>query len=154
MIVAFLTRFLLVLGSELRSRARLEAENLVSCQQLVVLSRKCRARTRLRNIDRLLLVWMYRNDHPTAPRSPWQNGHAERLIGSIRRECLDHTIVFAETHLRRISKAYAFYYNQVRTHLSLDKDAPDFRRAAGRQHRHIARARRAPSSIRQGLSFR
>jgi transposase InsO family protein len=67
-------------------------------------------------------------DHPTAPRSPWQNGHAERLIGSIRREALDHLIVFGEAHLRRVLKAYTSYYNEVRTHLSLDKDAPELRR--------------------------
>jgi transposase InsO family protein len=66
-------------------------------------------------------------DHPTAPRSPWQNGHVERLIGSIRRESLDHLVVFGEAHLRVVLKAYASYYNQVRTHLSLEKDAPDFR---------------------------
>lgn len=63
-------------------------------------------------------------DRPTAPRSPWQNGHAERLIGSIRRECLDHVIVLNEKHLRHLLRAYADYYNNVRTHLSLDKDAP------------------------------
>jgi transposase InsO family protein len=63
-------------------------------------------------------------DHPTAPRSPWQNGHAERLIGSIRRECLDHIVVFGEAHLCRILAAYAAYYNGVRTHLSLNKDPP------------------------------
>jgi len=68
-------------------------------------------------------------DHPTAPCSPWQNGHVERLTGSIRRESLDHLIVFGEAHLRGVLKAYASYYNEVRTHLSLDKDAPDFRRA-------------------------
>jgi transposase InsO family protein len=68
-------------------------------------------------------------DHPTAPRSPWQNGHVERLIGSIRRESLDHLIVFGEAHLRDVLKVYASYYNEVRTHLSLDKDAPHFRRA-------------------------
>jgi transposase InsO family protein len=68
-------------------------------------------------------------DRPTAPRSPWQNGHAERLIGSIRRECLDHVIVFGEAHLRRVLKSYASYYNQIRTHLALDKDAPEFRQA-------------------------
>jgi transposase InsO family protein len=68
-------------------------------------------------------------DHPTAPRSPWQNGHVERLIGSIRCESLDHFIVFGEAHLRGVLKAYASYYNEIRTHLSLDKDAPDFRRA-------------------------
>ena len=66
-------------------------------------------------------------DHPTAARSPWQNGHAERLIGSIRRECLDHIVVFGEGHLRRILAAYTGYYNEVRTHLSLAKDAPGHR---------------------------
>jgi transposase InsO family protein len=63
-------------------------------------------------------------DKPTAPASPWQNGFAERLIGSIRRECLDHIIVLGEAHLRRILKSYARYYNETRTHLALDKDAP------------------------------
>ena len=63
-------------------------------------------------------------DHPTAPRSPWQNGHAERLIGSIRRECLDHIVVCGEDHLRRILAAYSGYYNELRTHLSLEKDSP------------------------------
>ena len=63
-------------------------------------------------------------DRPTAPRSPWQNGHTERLIGSIRRECLHHVVIFGEVHLRQILKAYAGYYNSVRTHLSLSKDAP------------------------------
>ena len=63
-------------------------------------------------------------DKPTAPVSPWQNGFAERLIGSIRRECLDHIVVFGEAHLRRILRCYARYYNDVRTHRSLDKDAP------------------------------
>jgi transposase InsO family protein len=67
-------------------------------------------------------------DHPIAARSPWQNGHDERLIGSTRRECLDHLMVFGEGHLRRIIKAYTAYYNEVRTHLSLSKDAPKFRR--------------------------
>ena len=66
-------------------------------------------------------------DHPIAPRSPWQNGHAERLIGSIRRECLDHVVVFGEAHLRRTLAAYADYYNNVRPHLSLGKDAPGHR---------------------------
>jgi transposase InsO family protein len=66
-------------------------------------------------------------DKPIAPASPWQNGFAERLIGSIRRECLDHVIVLGEAHLRRILKSYARYYNGVRTHRSLNKDAPDSR---------------------------
>ena len=63
-------------------------------------------------------------DKPTATASPWQNGFAERLIGSIRRECSDHIIVFSEAHLRWILKSYARYYNSVRTHRSLQKDAP------------------------------
>jgi transposase InsO family protein len=62
-------------------------------------------------------------DHPTAPRSPWQNGNAERPIGSIRRECLDHVLVFGEAQLRRVLKTYAAYYNQVRTHLVRQKCA-------------------------------
>ena len=66
-------------------------------------------------------------DHPSAPRSAW-HGHVERLIGSIRRESLDHLVVFDEAQLRRVLKIYASYYNQVRTHLSLDKNAPGFRR--------------------------
>ena len=63
-------------------------------------------------------------DKPIAPASPWQNGFVERLIGSIRRECVDHIIVLGEAHLRRILKSYARYYNETRTHLALDKDAP------------------------------
>ena len=63
-------------------------------------------------------------DKPTAPASPWQNGVAERLIGSIRRECVDHFIVLGEAHLCRILRTYARYYNEIRTHRSLDKDAP------------------------------
>jgi transposase InsO family protein len=63
-------------------------------------------------------------DRPIAPRSPWQNGYCERLIGSIRRECLDHVVVFGERHLRHLLRSYASYYNQARTHLSLSKDSP------------------------------
>ncbi len=62
-----------------------------------------------------------------APRSPWQNCYAERVIGSIRRECLNHVIVVNEKHLRRILKAYFRYYHESRIHLSLDKDAPQSR---------------------------
>ena len=63
-------------------------------------------------------------DKPIAPASPWQNSFAERLIGSIRRECVDHFVVLGEAHLRRILQTYACYYNNIRTHRSLDKDAP------------------------------
>ena len=63
-------------------------------------------------------------DKPTAPRSPWQNGYAERLIGSMRRECLDHVIAFGEQHLRRVLRSYPAVLQRHRTHLSLAKDAP------------------------------
>jgi transposase InsO family protein len=90
-------------------------------------------------------------DKPTAPASPWQNGFAERLIGSIRRECVDHIIVLGEIHLRGVLKSYADYYNSVRTHRSLNKDSPVTRQIQrigsikshailGGLHHHYARA--------------
>jgi len=63
----------------------------------------------------------------TAPRSPWQNAYAERFIGSIRRECLDHVIVLNESSLRGVLRSYFDYYQYSRTHLSLDKDSPESR---------------------------
>jgi len=66
-------------------------------------------------------------DRPIAPRSPWQNGCVERVIGSIRRELLDHVIVWSEAHLRRQLAAYQTYYNATRTHLGIAKDSPDHR---------------------------
>ena len=63
----------------------------------------------------------------TAPQSPWQNPYAERVIGSIRRECVDHMIILGERHLQRILSSYLDYYHSARTHLSLEKDAPDGR---------------------------
>ena len=68
-------------------------------------------------------------DRPTTARSPWQNGHTERLIGSIRRDCLDHVVVFGERHLRHLLESYQRYYNDARTHLSLNKDTPALRAA-------------------------
>jgi transposase InsO family protein len=63
----------------------------------------------------------------TAYRSPWQNGYVERVIGSIKRECLDHVIVLNENHLRSILDNYISYYNKYRTHLGLNKDSPEGR---------------------------
>ena len=63
----------------------------------------------------------------TAPRSSWQNPYVERVIGSIRRECLDHVIIFNERHLRRVFSSYVDYYHLTPTHLSLDKDYPHSR---------------------------
>ena len=90
----------------------------------------------------------------TTPESPWQNPFAERLIGSIRRECLDHGLVLSESHLRRILTAYFAYYHRARTHLALDKDAPEGRsieppeqgavlpipEVGGLHHRYVRRA--------------
>jgi len=90
----------------------------------------------------------------TAPHSPWQNPFAERLIGSIRRECLNHVLVLGERHLRRILARYFEYYHRSRTHLSLEKDAPDVRsvelseagkimeipEVGGLHHRYVRRA--------------
>jgi transposase InsO family protein len=89
-----------------------------------------------------------------APRSPWQNAYAERVIGSIRRECLDHVVVIGERPLLRILSKYIAYYNAVRTHLSLGKDAPEPRsvqppsqgtvvevpRVGGLHHQYVRRA--------------
>jgi transposase InsO family protein len=63
-------------------------------------------------------------DRPISPGAPWQNGITERLIGTLRRECLDHVVIFGEAHLRRVLSLYAVYYNQTRTHLALHKDCP------------------------------
>ena len=90
----------------------------------------------------------------TAPHSPWPNPFAERLIGSLRRECLDHVVVLGERHLRRLLTTYLEYYRRTRTHLSLDKDAPDERpieppalgavipipEVGGLHHRYVRRA--------------
>ena len=76
-----------------------------------------------------------------APRSPWQNPFVERVIGSIRRECLDHMIILGEQHLRRTVKRYSDYYNRARTHLSLEKDAPSGRPVQSPAHGAI-RSRR------------
>src|SRR5437660_5375962 len=90
----------------------------------------------------------------TAPLSPWQNPFAERLIGSIRRECLDRVLVLGERHRRRTLARYFAYYHQARTHLALDKDAPDIRpiqlpeagtilqipEVGGLHHRYVRRA--------------
>jgi transposase InsO family protein len=85
----------------------------------------------IRDRDRIYSTFVRRRlramgirDKPIAPGSPWQNGFAERLIGSIRRECVDHLVVFGEAHLRRVLTKYAAYYNELRTHRSLNKDSP------------------------------
>jgi transposase InsO family protein len=76
--------------------------------------------TRFRNRVRSLGI----EEVLTAPRSPWQSPYVERIIGSIRRECLNHVIIFNERHLRKVLKSYAKYYHEARTHLSLDKQSP------------------------------
>jgi transposase InsO family protein len=76
------------------------------------------------NVFRRRVMAMGIRDRPISPASPWQNGHIERLIGTLRRECLDQMLILGEAHLRRILTLCARYYNESRTHLSLRKDAP------------------------------
>src|SRR5262249_54197041 len=93
-------------------------------------------------------------DRPTAPRSPWQNAYVEQLIGSVRREYLDHLIVFGEAHPHRIVSLYASYHNEARTHLSLAKDAPISRPIETVWSPHCrAHGRWPASSLRSNLVF-
>jgi putative transposase len=81
----------------------------------------------------------------SAPRSPWQRTYVERLIGSIRRECLDHMIVFSERSLHRSLSAYTSYYHNWRTHLALRKDAPQSRRAQAPMEGNVVEIREVGS---------
>jgi Integrase core domain len=136
-----------------KSRRRLASENLLLRHQLKVEKRRPGRRVLVTGADRAIFVWLYRHcpeilntmtivrpetvsatfrrrvhaigirDRPASFRSPWQNGYAERVIGTIRRERLDHMFVVNQTHLRRALTTYAKYYNHDRTHQSLAKDA-------------------------------
>jgi transposase InsO family protein len=92
-------------------------------------------------------------DRPTSPRSPWQNPYAERLIGTLRRECLDHVLIFDERHLRWILALYSSYYNQTRTHLALGKDAPLRRAVQARNHYCHSNSVRIASPLRADMIF-
>jgi len=83
----------------------------------------------------------------TAPRSPWQNAYVERLIGSIRRECLDHFVIFNERHLRRVLSSYIDYYHRSRTHLSLDQDCPDPRPTSDAEAERSSPSGKSPACI-------
>ena len=116
---------------QFKSRRRLEIENLYLRHQLNIAMRKAPQRLRLRGADGSYgqvftnrLRSMGIRDRPTAPRSPWQNAYVERFIGTLRRECLDHVLIFGERHLRRVLTTYSAYYNETRMHLGLDKDTP------------------------------
>jgi transposase InsO family protein len=93
-------------------------------------------------------------DRPIAPRSPWQNGHVGRLVGTIRRECLDHLVISVEAHLRPMLQAYAAYYNEIRTHPALGKQAPKGSTLTnGRRGCGNPGSRWAASSICSGFRF-
>jgi putative transposase len=81
-----------------------------------------------RNVFRRRVAGMGISEVVSASSSPWQNPYAERMIGSLRRECLDHVIILSQAHLRRVLTRYVSYYHGARTHLSLEKDAPTPRR--------------------------
>src|SRR5262249_52723155 len=91
---------------------------------------------------------------PISPRSPCQNPYAERLIGTLRRNCLDHVLIFGERHLRGVLTLYSLYYNETRTHLGLGKDAP-LRRAVQRSGGYRSRANlvRIASPLRADMIF-
>ena len=139
--IGLLLFVLAVLVSPLKSKLQLEAENAVLRHQLNVSRRRLndnrsrslgwgsalhdpRPGSHLRYGRHTPTACHGHSDKPIAAASPWQNSFVERLIGSIRRECLDHLIVLGEAHLRRILKSYTDYHNGVRTHRSLNKDAP------------------------------
>jgi Integrase core domain len=144
-VIGLLCFVLAILASPFKSKLRLEAENAVLRHQLIVLKRRLHCHVRLTNHDRWFFIQLYRwfpsilkvltiiqpetlvrwrapwafGTSLFAPASPWQNGVVERLIGSIRRECVDHIIVLGEAHLRRILKSYARYYNRASEHPSV-----------------------------------
>src|SRR5437773_5718406 len=92
-------------------------------------------------------------DKPIAPGSPWQNGFAERLIGSIRRECVDHLVVLGEAHLRRILTKYAIYYNELDSSVSQQRRSDPSRHPARGPHRICTRSRRPSSPLLPNLVF-
>ena len=109
-------------------------------QMVAVLPEQTNSRYLLRNRDgihgaefRRRVAGLGLREVPIAPRSPWQNAYAKRSIGSLRRECLDHIIVLNERQVSRIPFDYARYYNCARSHLALERDAPERRRVHGRQ---------------------
>ena len=114
-----------------------------------------RSRHRLRQPFRHRVKGMRIREVLTAPQRPWQNPFAERLIGSVRRECLDHVLVLSDRHLRRLLTRYFAYYHRARTHLALDKDAPDMRpiQRRGGPGRGASRSRWAAPSLRPAGSI-
>ena len=112
-----LTTLLAILPSILRSRAALELEKLALRHQIAVLQRSAAKRLKLTSGDRLLWICLSR----------WQRAYVERVIGSIRRERLDHVIAFRESSLRKILSSFFEYYHRSKTHLSLGKDSPELR---------------------------
>jgi Integrase core domain len=140
---------LLMLRSCFRTRASLQIEILALRHQLGVLQRQ-QKRVSLRATDRLLWVVisrLWKQWHSALlivkPETviAWQNAYAERFIGSLRRECLDHIIIFNEASLKRILKTYFEYYEHSRPHLSLEKDAPTSRAV---QTRNVGRVIKLP----------
>src|SRR5207253_3453451 len=94
-------------------------------------------------------------DRPTSARSPWQNGCAERIIGSIRRDCLDHVVIFGERPLPHVLHSYQRYYNEVRTHLITAQGRTAAAGGAGSRPRAFAAdLGRTASPVRSGLNFR
>ena len=140
MLAGLMLRLALLLASAVRSafrsRADLTIENLALRQQLAVFASSCRRR-QITAVDRLFWValrklWFRWSEVLLfVKRSPWQNGVAERWIGSVRRELLDHVVVFNERQLRRLLTEYVAYYHDDRTHAALEKGTPAGRLPVG-----------------------
>ena len=141
MMLAILHLLGMFIADRLKPRRRLEVENPFLRHQLNIVLRRAPHRLRLRGSDRARYLVrdndgaygqtfkarvraMGIRDRPISPGSPWQNPYIERLIGTLRRDCLDHVLIFNERHLRRVLTSYSVYYNKTRTHLGLSKDAP------------------------------
>jgi len=150
--ITLLCFFLTLLVSPFKSKSRLEAENAAlrahPIQNTEAFPWSEAPRYLIRDQDGIYGAAVTRRlramgirDKPIAPSSPWQNAFAERLIGSIRRECVDHMVVLGEAHLRRVLNSYARYYNESRIHRSLSKDAPFPRANAQNAHRLCRQAR-------------
>jgi hypothetical protein len=124
--------------AEWTARQLLEANGFDENPQYVIRDRDAIYGERFRRQANVLGV----DEVVIACRSPWQNPYVERVIGSIHRECVDHIVVLGERHLKRILSRYVDYYNQTRTHLSRDKDAPEGREIHMKEQGRIVSLRR------------
>ncbi len=136
------------LARRFRGRADLELEVIAFRHQLAVLRRQRPSRSGLSSVDRFIWVRLYRVWPRCLEVTVLVKPATERVIGSIRRECLDHVVVFNERHLRRVLSSYLEYYQRSRTHLSLGKDCPNPRAIEPPAHGRVIALPQVGASIR------